>query len=99
MFKLLSCTLTYTLPLPTGTLFGSNDAKIEFNPDGTVKTITYNTTSDLDGVSKGIEKIKGDSATVKAESESAEAKAKADSIYQSNRLKQCEDDPESCEIK
>ena len=89
----------YTLPLPTGTLFGTNDAKIVFNIDGTVNTITYNTTSDLDGVTKAIDKFKGDSDTEKAQNSTAEAKAKADSIYQQNRLKFCENDPEKCKPK
>ncbi len=82
----------YTLPLPTGTLFGTNDAKIEFNGDGSVKTITYNTTPGSDGVGKILEKLKGDSDVEKA-------KTQADTIYQQNRLKLCEDNPEECTAK
>lgn len=89
----------FTLPLPRGTLFGVNDADISFNPDGTVSSITYNTTSDMDGISKAIDKVDGDSDSEKAAKEAELFKAQADAMYQAKRLQDCQNDPSNCKEK
>ena len=89
----------FTLPLPTGTLFGVNDADISFNPDGTVSSITYNTQSDLEGVGKLVSEVKGDSETDIATEEAKLFKAQADALYQAKRLRACQDAPSTCSDK
>lgn len=91
--------MLFTLPLPTGTLFGVNDADISFNPDGTVSSITYNTQSDLEGVGKLVSEVKGDSETDIATKEAKLLKAQADALYQAKRLKECQNDPGKCDDK
>jgi hypothetical protein len=85
----------YILPIPRGALFGKQNFTLSLSEAGAVQSIDYGKLSGASGALNGAQSIAGAGPQITT-NETADVKAKADLIAQTQRLTRCQTNPATC---